>query len=706
MADGPGLVIRVSANLSELKAALSEGVTQVETTRASLNNMSNAFDGSRTIAQAGAVVGALLQIGDVTKLTAAEQAKANQILEAGLDKYQALGREAPPGMRELATATKQVQHEHVNLLGTLSDVAAAFGLAWSVERSIEFFKTVAEEAHQLHVLSLQTQINVGDLQVLSAATKEYGVDGEQLGRALFQLSRRIAGGDESVATAYHLMGISLDDIRDKQGLELFLATERGLGTLHGTIRDTAAADLYGGRLGVSMGAFATGVDEAIGKARQLNTIASEESVKASAEYANAIDRATRSLHAWFMEVEGGAAQGFNTINDAATKGASTWDLFKAVFTDWTNSSLRVGAHADALATLLDHLAQQTEKGKDITLTSARAHETATTALDAHGQAARFMAALELDSAKPLLAWQTEYLEHLHSIGELTAQNAAGIGVSVNQLKLYEAQTRQNTEATKAWNALLVHMDQETFKLANEHEKQWREEQLKRAELVTAAVVREFEAQVKLNAEWGLHATGALNLQQTALDIYMEKLTALHKIKQEGISQAAQEQLLIDEYTRSLYEEATAIDRTTLALDTLDKQKAAMVSGPVALSTRYLLPADRNLWDAFLVQFGPSARPAQDDLGQWYAYIPGVNAPPPQQRALGGPVMADKPYVVGERGPELFVPASAGTIVPNGGNVGTTIHVTINTMMGNPQEIARVVGESLMANQRALGVRMS
>lgn len=103
---GPELVVRVSANLTELKKALSEGVTQFETTRSSLNQMSNAFDGSRIISQAGAVVGALLQIGDVTKLTAAEQARANAILTEALDKYKALGREAPPGMSSLAAATK------------------------------------------------------------------------------------------------------------------------------------------------------------------------------------------------------------------------------------------------------------------------------------------------------------------------------------------------------------------------------------------------------------------------------------------------------------------------------------------------------------------------------------------------------------------------------------------------------------------------
>jgi lambda family phage tail tape measure protein len=34
------------------------------------------------------------------------------------------------------------------------------------------------------------------------------------------------------------------------------------------------------------------------------------------------------------------------------------------------------------------------------------------------------------------------------------------------------------------------------------------------------------------------------------------------------------------------------------------------------------------------------------------------------KAIGGPVSPGKPYMVGERGPELFMPNSAGTIVPN------------------------------------------
>jgi len=49
------------------------------------------------------------------------------------------------------------------------------------------------------------------------------------------------------------------------------------------------------------------------------------------------------------------------------------------------------------------------------------------------------------------------------------------------------------------------------------------------------------------------------------------------------------------------------------------------------------------------------------------------------RASGGSVTNNTPYVVGERGPEVFVPSGSGTIIPNGqmGNMGGTTNVTNN-----------------------------
>lgn len=51
------------------------------------------------------------------------------------------------------------------------------------------------------------------------------------------------------------------------------------------------------------------------------------------------------------------------------------------------------------------------------------------------------------------------------------------------------------------------------------------------------------------------------------------------------------------------------------------------------------------------------------------------------KAMGGPVSGGSPYVVGEKGPELFVPHASGTIVPNnkmgGGSGSGSGGVTVN-----------------------------
>jgi hypothetical protein len=60
------------------------------------------------------------------------------------------------------------------------------------------------------------------------------------------------------------------------------------------------------------------------------------------------------------------------------------------------------------------------------------------------------------------------------------------------------------------------------------------------------------------------------------------------------------------------------------------------------------------------------------------------------RANGGPVNANTPYMVGERGPELFVPARSGSIMPNervkGGGGEVIVQQTINVTTGVQQTV--------------------
>lgn len=66
--------------------------------------------------------------------------------------------------------------------------------------------------------------------------------------------------------------------------------------------------------------------------------------------------------------------------------------------------------------------------------------------------------------------------------------------------------------------------------------------------------------------------------------------------------------------------------------------------------------------------------------------------PVPARALGGSVGQNKPYLVGERGPELFVPGKSGTVIPTQntrmGGGGSTINVSVDARGATSPEMVR------------------
>ena len=82
-----------------------------------------------------------------------------------------------------------------------------------------------------------------------------------------------------------------------------------------------------------------------------------------------------------------------------------------------------------------------------------------------------------------------------------------------------------------------------------------------------------------------------------------------------------------------------------------------------------------------------------------AFNPGNSFP---GLATGGPAMANTPYIVGEKGPELFMPGRSGTVIPNDalGGGGTTNVVVNVDASGN----SNVQGDQQQAKQ--LGVAVS
>jgi len=91
---------------------------------------------------------------------------------------------------------------------------------------------------------------------------------------------------------------------------------------------------------------------------------------------------------------------------------------------------------------------------------------------------------------------------------------------------------------------------------------------------------------------------------------------------------------------------------------LDAQAAGPDTGPKQPST---MPAWMKKWMPWLDNSNTPTAPGGDT----------ANEIPLEARADGGPVSAKTPYLVGEEGPELFVPSLAGDIVPTGKLQGTS-----------------------------------
>ncbi len=124
----------------------------------------------------------------------------------------------------------------------------------------------------------------------------------------------------------------------------------------------------------------------------------------------------------------------------------------------------------------------------------------------------------------------------------------------------------------------------------------------------------------------------------------------------------------------------ALKEQVSALEELESMYAAIgqsISNGIVNALTAAVEGTKSLADAasqvlrqvasILLQFGVNA--ALGGIPGLEKFFPG--------RAFGGPVAGGKPYMVGEKGPELFVPSSSGTIVPNnklGGGASVVVNV--------------------------------
>jgi hypothetical protein len=182
-----------------------------------------------------------------------------------------------------------------------------------------------------------------------------------------------------------------------------------------------------------------------------------------------------------------------------------------------------------------------------------------------------------------------------------------------------------------------------------------------------------EALVNADTAWK-NLTDSLD-QEVALDNAKTKLAELETAAKLAFGSGAQAD--IDAYEQQAAEFVGMLSAISGAIDGISSKEILIrykTQGPAAA----------------LELAGYLARGAEyGGLSQQDALtLAGISTLP--RRAMGGPVApGGGPYLVGERGPELFMPSASGNITPNHA-MGGGANITVNVNGGDPDAVVRAI----------------
>ena len=615
--------------------SFESGAAKVEN---SLSKMGNAFSGQKVIQDATLMAKIFEEMGGAAAFTEKELARMNATATEAAAKLKAMGQDVPEGIQRIANETKSASKETESWGSTVKSLALQFGALFTVRAAVDFVKDITAQAGALNDLSAQTRISVEELQVLQGTMKEFGVEGDQVGKALFKLSKQIAGGDESVEAALSLMGLSLEKVRGMKGEELFVTIQDGLSKLQGGLRDTVAIELYGEKLGMVMSGASEGAKQAIADWREHNKVMSEENVKALDAAGEAYDRLVNKLKVMASGPMADISKGltdFITVAEKADYSQAGWARTKDAFLEVLG---REKHYFDDLAKSVGVETGAKTENKTASDQDATAHNNNAAALEREVEALK----KKKEAAKGYADFvkQTEEAE----AGKLNVANriAAEQEATARKIEADIAEAKRMETKLTAGKGYVEQMGQiaKVNKEAADFEKNLFEQQGKVE-----------EENQKLVASWGAAGAASSEAGEKALD---------------GATQAAQAQGQLN----------TQINLT------IGNVREWIMLQQYSLESNALL----NQNSLFTTS---STLENQARLASKYTGIPAG-------RAAGGPVSAGEAYVVGEQGPELFIPHVGGTIAAGGGPSITNIFHLVDT----ESNLARRVSEQIMRQVRA------
>jgi lambda family phage tail tape measure protein len=566
----------------------------------------------------------------------------------------------------------------------LKEFAEYLPEALSIAAFVEMTNKAMEFSNQIVETAKANDIATASVLELSKALQENGGDMEDTSRIYSGFTQKIEAavqGNAKAQESFGRLGVTLNDLRTMSEQDLFSKTVKGLANM-------ADAAERNGLAYMTLGKSIRGVDIK-GLSETL-----EESRGEMDKYAHSIELAHRmseqikaSTHNLLLEFTNAFIPTMAALYDHFAK---TGDMMQKVFGYLKTGAQVIGIFVSAAVTSLEHFWSIIKLvGKDLyVLFDPREYFKGT-----------FFETLNKNMADFTKEWSADADSYMKSLDEIKKANdetvkpkdqPAVMRKTTDALQKQLDKINQIAEAYRRQGeaSLLSLESQLSANEATKEQKQMQDELMK-VVLARNKALDEIDKQMAMvdkSVSGHERLTAALKKQKEQIN---DTYGSLIVKTQEAVlaNQRLQDNFwygwdkAFEQYKESA---VRAADVGAQAFNSVISNMDSALSNFVRTGKlNFSNLAQSIIQDLIRIQITASANQAFASMGFGSAalmgfmgggqYTPGSNSfvgPMPQVlgSAVGGPLNSGQPSIVGENGPELFIPRSSGTVIPNSGNL--------------------------------------
>lgn len=329
-----------------------------------ISRLTKSFQGREAIGEASRLVAAITKVGGATKLTEAEQARANRTLTEAIAKYAALGKKAPAEMLALqrATAGATAQTTRFGLsIDQVRGVLGAFGITLGVGAVVAFSRALLDTADQLVRVADRTGLTTTEVQKLQFIAKQSGNSLDELTGAVSRLQNNLVTGDKGAIAAVKALGINLAQLRAATPFDQMEQIATAIAKIPDpATRAAIAMDLFG-RTGAAI------LPTLIADFQRLGNeapIMSDKTVRALDDAGDALNKFQMQLKVWAAESFNFAGRLYDMYIGAVRRGTAAGLDAVATLLEMTAKLPGMGALFDRLGISISGLRSQAQWFRD------------------------------------------------------------------------------------------------------------------------------------------------------------------------------------------------------------------------------------------------------------------------------------------------------------------------------------------------------